>query len=134
MFVKTKPIKRNKFDKDLYEEVKQEFNSRNGCIFYEEFDGCCGVYELFGFDNLPDYRYSATYRPYVVKFFKEEFEWGERAVVVVTLADYQYKTVGPILKSIGFKKASEGKNSGPHGANITVYTKVITPPKRKKRG
>jgi len=130
MFVKTKKVSRNKFDSDLYEDVAQQFGSN---LYYEEFHGCCGVRELYGFDCIPDCYYNIRYRPYAIKYLKTEFDWQERAVAVATLADYQYKDVGPILRALGFKKASEGKNSGYRGNNITVYTKVITPPRKGKR-
>lgn len=127
MFVKTKPIKRNKFDHDVYNDVKNKFNQS---ISYDEFQGCCGVFELHGFDNIPSMFYSEKYRPYAVKFFKEDFDWQNKAVAVATLAEYQYKDVGPLLRALGFKKASSGKNEGYRGNNITVYTKVITPPRK----
>jgi hypothetical protein len=130
MFVKTKKIVRNRFDSDLYEEVRYQFRSG---VSYEEFHGCCGVYELCGFDNISDIYHTPRYRPYVIKYFKEEFTWGARAVAVATLAEYQYKDVGPVLRALGFKKASEGKNEGHRGNNITVYTKVVTPPRKGKR-
>lgn len=90
-----------------------------------EFPNCCGIHVIHHFEENNPKEYQLFYEQDPVERLREceEQHHNHRAgLLLVALADYQWRGWGPFLKKHGYNVLDQFKNPR-HGSRIRLYYK-----------